>query len=204
MTANTPDNVGKTIKGNSKRQQILVIARKIIDEQGYQELSFNHIASQLEVRKSNVQYYFPSKQSLMNALIDEARNYTDKDLFRGEADLDIDPEKTFMRYVSDCVGSLFKSSDRNFFRNLFWLATYDDKIADDVKQLYKAYIDDLTRLITLLNPYISIEECRAKATIIVSLYEGLGVVVDTDLQLSTSQKLIEATHQSALMIAKQA
>ncbi|MGK0440992.1 MAG: AcrR family transcriptional regulator [Pseudohongiellaceae bacterium] len=198
----TPDNVGKTIKGNGKRQQILAAARNIIDEQGYQELSFNHVAAKLNVRKSNIQYYFPSKQSLMNALIEEAKNHTDRELF-GEAGYDIDPEKTFLRYVNDCVCSLVKGSDRNFFRNLFWLATYDEKIADDVKALYQTYIDDLTRLIKLLNPYISEEESRSKATIIVSLYEGLSIVVDTDLQLDSSLSIIEATHKSALMIAQQ-
>ena len=195
--------MGKTIKGNSKRQQIISVARSIIDEQGYQELSFNHIAKQLGVRKSNVQYYFPSKQSLINALIEEAKNYTDRELFRGEAEYDIDPEKTFLRYVSDCVGSLYKNSARNFFRNLFWLATYDDKIAEDVKELYQTYIDDLTRLIKLLNPYITVEEARSRATVIVSLYEGLGVVVDTDLQLASARNIIDATHKSALLIAKQ-
>ena len=202
MAPNNKCNAGKTIKGNNKRQQILLVARAIIDEQGYQELSFNHIASKLGIRKSNVQYYFPSKQELMNALIQEAKNYTDKEVFRGEAKQQKSAEQTFMQFVGDSVGSLFKSSDRNFFRNLFWLATYNEKIAEDVRDLYQAYIDDLSRLITKLNPSITPEACNHRATIIIALYEGLGIVVDTDLQLESAQNLIEETHRNALLIAQ--
>jgi hypothetical protein len=106
-----------------------------------------------------------------------------------------------MRFADDSLRSLFNMSDRNFFRNLCWLATYDDKIADDVKALYQTYIDDLAIIIKQLMPSLSDDACLQRSTIIVSLYEGLGLVVDLDLEKSTAKPLIETTHESALQIA---
>lgn len=58
-------------RGSLSREEILDGARRLIDSDGLQGLSFPRLARQLKAAASSLYWYFPSKDDLLAALVDE-------------------------------------------------------------------------------------------------------------------------------------
>ena len=60
----------KTIKdGEERKKEILMIARKLFVEKGYDQTSINDILKIIEIAKGTFYYYFTSKEELLEEII---------------------------------------------------------------------------------------------------------------------------------------
>ena len=60
----------KTIKdGEERKKEILMIARKLFAEKGYDQTSINDILKIIEIAKGTFYYYFTSKEELLEEII---------------------------------------------------------------------------------------------------------------------------------------
>ena len=64
-------NAGKYEKGQKAAMRILHAAEGILIDEGYQSLSIRRIASRCGITPGNLQYYFPSKNILLEALLNK-------------------------------------------------------------------------------------------------------------------------------------
>ena len=62
--------VRRQTRGEASRARILEKARSLLVEKGYDALVLRQLATSLEMRLGNLQYYFPNRQALMAALIE--------------------------------------------------------------------------------------------------------------------------------------
>jgi TetR/AcrR family transcriptional repressor of nem operon len=58
---------------NQTKQQILHYARHFLQCQGYNGFSYNDISKKLGIKNSSIHYYYPKKEDLVAALLEETR-----------------------------------------------------------------------------------------------------------------------------------
>lgn len=61
----------KTTHKDNKREKILEAALQVIHELGASHLTFDSLAKQSGITRSGIIYYFPSKESILQGLLDE-------------------------------------------------------------------------------------------------------------------------------------
>jgi TetR/AcrR family transcriptional repressor of nem operon len=85
-------------RGTATRERILDVAQAMIQENGYNGVSFRDLSVVVDVRSASIHYHFPSKEDLGEALIDRYRSV----LSAGRAALDdrgLSPGRTLKQYV---------------------------------------------------------------------------------------------------------
>ena len=60
----------------STREQLLVCARRMFNEQGYSNVTMRMLADELDIGVGNVTYYFAHKQDIVTALMEDAFDQT--------------------------------------------------------------------------------------------------------------------------------
>lgn len=165
-------------KSEAKTKEILVEAKRIFTEEGYDSLTFSNLANRLGIRRYNIQYYFESIDVLVREMI---RNSATDDYKQTLHELSIHPEMPAEEMVEMFVGHFLRefpdTVERNFYIQMYALAVKNDEVSIYVDELYDKYIHDLASLIQQINPALTLKQRQTKAEAIVSLIDGAGIVV---------------------------
>jgi TetR/AcrR family transcriptional regulator, transcriptional repressor for nem operon len=97
-------------RGLATRERILEVAQAMIQEQGYNAVSFRDVSSAVKVKAASIHYYFPSKEDLAEALVDRYRAY----FTAGRTALDqkgLPPARRLKQYA-DVVRNAFRQTGR--------------------------------------------------------------------------------------------
>lgn len=65
-------------KGAETRDRILDAAQAMVQEQGYNAVSFRDLAAEVRIKAASIHYYFPSKEDLVIALVERYRRFFDE------------------------------------------------------------------------------------------------------------------------------
>jgi TetR/AcrR family transcriptional repressor of nem operon len=85
-------------RGTATRERILDIAQTMIQEKGYNAVSFRDLSAVVKVKSASIHYYFPSKEDLGEALVARYRAF----FTAGRAALDqkeLSPARKLKQYV---------------------------------------------------------------------------------------------------------
>jgi AcrR family transcriptional regulator len=66
------DEAPLTVEGGQRRQEVLDCAVKLFAEKGFDATSINDIAAMTTLKKPSLYHYFPSKQSILAAVLEDA------------------------------------------------------------------------------------------------------------------------------------
>lgn len=192
-----------TGKGQERLDTILQTARQIVASEGYAGLSMRKVASQLGISLSNLQYYFPEKDLLIEAvLLDTMRQFQQKidQISQGMQDQPRQQQlkttiQMFLEELSDPVTyGLFFEIWAMAGRNQFASDLMDRMISREQKTIYK--------LIAGLNPAISDQQYHARAALIVAQVEGLMLFrLHRTPQQPDAASLYSALQQQILKLA---
>jgi AcrR family transcriptional regulator len=163
---------GKSIKGQQTSLSILLSAEKLITEQGYHNFSLRKIADTAELTLGNLQYYFPNKDALMKAMLDNCiQRYLDRfEQLRlvGEKD----PEAQLKSIIKEVLLDLNKKTTTYFFPEIWSLANHNQHADEFMDQMYERYRITLTNEIAQLNPELNSQQLKRLAIFITSSIEG--------------------------------
>jgi len=73
-------------KGERSRQHVIETASRLFYEHGYQHTSFSDIVAATGMRRGNITYYFPTKEDLLRAVIEQRLRGVEALLHGWEAD----------------------------------------------------------------------------------------------------------------------
>jgi TetR/AcrR family transcriptional repressor of nem operon len=62
-------------RGSQTRERILDVAQAMIQEQGYNAVSFRDLAAAVKIKAASIHYYFPSKEDMVEALVERYRKF---------------------------------------------------------------------------------------------------------------------------------
>jgi AcrR family transcriptional regulator len=181
------------------RAEILRAARRVLATAGYARLSMRAVAREAHVAVGNVVYYFPSKRSLMHAVImallahykvnarEYLRNASGK---TGFAEL-------LCWYMSDSVSREIS----RVFRELWTMATHDPAIAKAMDRFY----DELHRLaaarLRVAWPELSRQRARDIAQLLGIISEGSNPIYATASRSARSLARVARLASELLMHA---
>jgi len=163
-----------TEKGLGRAQEILQCARTILAADGYAGLSMRRVAAEAGISLSNVQHYYPDKDTLLEALL----LYT-MDVFQSKIDAIsaamttstplerfLSTADMFLEEITDPVThALFFEIWALASRNAFASRLMDKMLARERKTIYN--------LIRGLNPDLDDEEYMQRAILMVAQIEGM-------------------------------
>lgn len=154
-------------------ERLMEGAADIIAEEGLHALTFRKLASRCEMRPGNLQYYFPSRGSLIHTLL----RYIVANYMRGflnDSFLELEsPEKrlhSFIRLMAEDVQSKRTTA---IFIAIWDLAQRDSFVASGVSEIYSVERALLRLMLTEIHPRKPEQEVAFLAGAISSLIEGL-------------------------------
>jgi AcrR family transcriptional regulator len=162
---------GTYAKGRTRAADILDAAVTVLIEHGYNNLSLRRVAEEAGLRLGNLQHYFPSKDALVQAMLDRViESYLNR---FGRIRLSgLDPESEFREMIRTVFLDLGKRRTTVLFPELWSLANHDAQVAGHMERMYGRYRDVLGASIARLNPALDATSVKQLALFISASIEG--------------------------------
>ncbi len=160
----------KSKKGQKRSEEILDAATGLLNEEGFYGFSMRRVADRLEIRLSNVQYYFQTPAELVKALFNRA------------LDLSIETfsESAGSETLEGLVAFVLEEQEDTAYCLLFWemwaMSGRDSEFHEVMSVFYERYIALVERVVSQTNSCLKGAELRRRAVIITSLFEGLSLL----------------------------
>lgn len=162
-------------KGRDKRLQVLEAAADLLIESGYHNFSMRKVADAAGIRLGNLQYYFPSKEKLVKAMLDNALSRYLDDFF--EIRQQGTPEEQFLTVINHVVFDLNSKRTTVFFPELWSLSNHEKGVTKSMDDMYEDYRRVLADIINEINPELSRAQARRLALFISASLEGHTIFI---------------------------
>ncbi|CAJ0895571.1 TetR/AcrR family transcriptional regulator [Ralstonia flatus] len=170
-TARTRSN-GLRAQGLRTRNTIVRVARKLLFEEGALEFSQRAIATRARISVSNLQYYFPTKQAVLRAVmapaveacLDDVKHAFDGNTSSREA-LDAFLERR-LREAKD-------AENTTLWLHFLTFSSTDPECAQLLEEWYGTLTRELARLIRVANPKCELTDSLQAAVLHISMVDGL-------------------------------
>ena len=165
-----------TRKGAQRIADIVEAGVSILRNEGFTALTKRRIAKRLGISDGNVSYYFPTRESLWQGVIDyEVKTYYERQYASFTAPPD-DAEARFEEFVQSWFHEYEDRDLRIFFSQLLAFAEVSDFVARQRDEIYQKYYDETLERIEALAPDAGDCELHRRASLVVALLEGLHAV----------------------------
>ncbi|MFI5621436.1 TetR/AcrR family transcriptional regulator [Streptomyces sp. NPDC051567] len=178
-----------TAKGAARRAALLDAAERTLVGGGHAALSLRAVAEAAGVRLGHLQYYFPSRERLVEELLarllqrsldrltDVIPGPDDPDRAGGGTDGGADdPPARLNRLVGVLLAEQTDPELVRVFVELWALAARDEAVAVAVRAFYRRYAELVTDQIRAHLPGATAEEHRARAEVFIALVEGSSLI----------------------------
>jgi AcrR family transcriptional regulator len=202
-TASKPAGRGRSGKGQHTALAILLAAEQLVIDEGYHNFSLRKVAAAAGLTLGNLQYYFPSKDSLLKAMLDNCiERYLDRfEAIRTAAGQD--PEAQFVGLITEIIRDLNTRRTTVFFPEVWSLANHDDHATEFMDAMYGRYRAVLVEVITQINPALSPDQLRRLAIFISSSMEGHTMFIGHDkVWTEETDNIIAMATQSFLWLIR--
>ncbi len=175
---------GKTERTRNTIRKILQAAHKVFTQNGHGGLSLRKVADEAGIAVGNLTYHFPTKNSLIDAMMREAlADYVEEHLSQFEADRDT-PLDILLNVVEFYVRNARESYQ--FFYQLWGFAGSGEDARDMVRELYRPIGRFIFYLVRAANPKLTDAQVRQAVLQIFSLEEGYKLFIGMGPDSSTA------------------
>jgi len=177
MTATTAASVAgrnrKGDRGEATRARILDTATRLLIELGAEGMSFRNVARELGMSIGNLQYYFPTRASLLDAVCSAWA-----DRWKAAADAAAEgaptPREAIVRLIDVWLDSQ-RQEDVKIFWQLSALSAYDDETREVQRRQDDDLIKSVADRIRAMHPGLGKSDALRRAATISSLIDGAGL-----------------------------
>lgn len=163
-----------TEKGYERAHDILQAAREIFAAEGYGGLSMRRVAAQVGASLSNVQHYYGSKDTLIEALLLDAMNQLQEKIDSIVASMEGKSRvEQFLATIDMFLEELGSPVMRGMFFEFWALATRNTFASALMEKMQARERKAIFKLIQGMSPHISDEDYIVRAALIVAQVEGL-------------------------------
>lgn len=169
---------GSVQRRNRERRiaEILDAATEIFREEGYAGFATRKVAARAGLTLSNLQYYFPDKDELLSIIIERfLRGYLETYLAIGTR-VGVTAQRRCAALIEQIFEDINKSSDAEKFLFETWaFAQHESYVSVLVERAYEEYRDIFAKLLAEINPDLSPDECKARASVLTAQAEGMMI-----------------------------
>lgn len=162
-------------RGRRRREAILDAATAILIDEGYARLSTRKIAARAGIRPGNLQYYYPSKQEVVRAVLER---YLERAVRAVEGRVAAASAAAPVRLQAALDGILADQESAatcRFFWELLALAARDSAIAEAMSAFYERYWREVVGAFLGANPALGRPRAERRAALLIALLEGLSL-----------------------------
>ncbi|MDE0064001.1 MAG: TetR/AcrR family transcriptional regulator [Gammaproteobacteria bacterium] len=172
-TAGNPNiRTGKHRKGRRTAAHILEQSTQVLMRDGYSQFSLRRVAQAAGVTLGNLQYYFPTKPDLVEAmLIHVVEGYVET-FDRLMAEVEGRPEEQLAAVLTYVIRDLTNPRTTVLFPELWSMANHEPAVQQYVEDLYETYRRIVAGLIARINPRLSPGQVRLLTIFITASIEG--------------------------------
>jgi len=166
---------GKHKKGKRKAAFIVERAINVLTRDGYSRFSLRRAAQEADVTLGHIQYYFPTKQDLVEAmLIQVTTRYIDTfdRLIAEIAEAEGPPEEQLAAVLTYVIRDLTTPRTTVLFPELWSMANHEPAVQQYVEDMYATYRKSVADLIVRINPGLSPKQVRLLTVFITASIEG--------------------------------
>ncbi len=161
----------KTKKGRNKIFAILETSFNIWSEAGHAGFSLHEVARRLNIRLSNVQYYFPTKDKLLLAMF-SYRFYLLKESWQEKFESSSDPQQVLDTVLEFELELGVDESIVRLYWQTFLVASLVPEVKEELNQVYRWLLYKYTMLIVDLRPDLREPQITDLAVNLFSLLQG--------------------------------
>ncbi|MEV0149425.1 MULTISPECIES: TetR/AcrR family transcriptional regulator [unclassified Nonomuraea] len=188
-----------TAKGDDRRRALLDAAEHILIDRGNARLSMRAVATTAGVRLGHLQYYFPARADLIQAVLARALERSLDRLTRttgapAGTPLEGDPAELVTALLTEHADPRLT----RLFAEIWALAARDDAIAAVTRAFYRDYRDHVAAVIARADPGRPGDSHLAQAEVLVMLLEGASLFrsgITGDRSAATDTQLVQTALQ---------
>lgn len=189
-------------KGLRRTEKILSATREMLINEGAEALTMRRVATTLGMSLSNLQHYFSTKEDLINALVDaQYENYVEdlNEILTGTKT----PEEK-LGAVAQTISDDYQTDEGSILVWELWAFTGRNAyVADAVNKAHESERRIVRKIISQISPDASKSQLEARATVITSMFEGVGLFVAPGRPQNKSRKAVtEQLKTAAIAIAR--
>jgi len=155
-------------KGQLRKAKVLSVAGAILINEGIDNLILRKVAMVADIKLGHLQYYFPTRDDLLEALIYEAWEEDEAVLVSASTN------EEMLKVVRDLLVSW--GGDRGkIYLVLTLRSLYDERFRLLKQKIYQGFYEDLMIFLKPLHPERSKQELLRQAKMITSLIDGAMV-----------------------------
>lgn len=189
-------------KGRARIQAILAAARGVLIKKNYTHFSLRNIAAAAGIHLANLQYYFPTRDALIHALLDYVVQHYNDTVHERVGSLPHMPYPRFMAMIDFLIEDIRDPQTRRLFIQLWALLESCDASGDAtlLNRFSAPYINRLAGYVAELNPGLTPGERRQRAAMIGAMIDGMMVMLlEADTQLAPGQPEIGAAMRKQVL-----
>jgi AcrR family transcriptional regulator len=181
---------GRTPKGSNTRERILLLARQIIVEEGFDCLALRDLAKRCDMQLGNLQYYFATREELAKAVI-EAEALDDVGMVNRARERHTDPHLVLADTIRALI-SRWQGESAMVFAALNYLCLHKPSFMVLRKRIYGNFYQTLEGVVSDLAPALPPAAVRARVTLVTALIDGAAGQLNGD-----RRKFVEAVIETA-------
>jgi AcrR family transcriptional regulator len=163
--------------GNDTAARIVRAARDLLMTEGYAQFSMRNVAARAGLHLANVQYYYKTREDLVEALVADTGERYRNSYAELRAKGPTDRQARFDAVVEFNLKDIATAETRRYFIQLWALLTeIDGRAGHLMNDLYAIDIQQLSDCIAELVPDTDAAEVRRRASILAAMIEGMVVV----------------------------
>jgi AcrR family transcriptional regulator len=155
---------------------ILQAASEVFARDGYASFTLRRIADEAGVQLKSLQRLFPTKQALLDTVIDHVLH----SYYNWTFDPQVSAEDNLTAFVDYMLCDLRDPFTARFFPELWALGGRDDRTGEAMDELYAEEIGRLTEMVQRVNAELSPRTARLRATMIAMSIEGLILMIGSN------------------------
>lgn len=157
-------------KGEHRRAEILAAARRLLVDEGYDRFVLRDIAARVGVMLGNLQYYYATRDDLLEALIraEFAANQAEiAAIATGPGDAD-----TRLAAITRHLIAVWARDGGRVYAVMSFLALHHDRFRALHREIYAAFYESLLPILRELRPRTSRAELLETARLVTTVIDG--------------------------------
>jgi AcrR family transcriptional regulator len=192
-------------KGAARRAAIVELARRALIDDGYDRFVLREIANRADMKLGNLQYYFSTREDLLDAVIGEE---TERDLTTlRELSSGIDSPEAALRACCEQLVATWSGESGKIWGVLNFLAMHNVRFRESRARVYARFYAELAAIVGKLRPTADKDARQLATQLITSLVDGAAM--QTHVGASANRKrqarlLLNEVTDAAIRIARRA
>lgn len=170
-----PPREGGYRKGHETREQILAAALGLLVEEGSRAMSMRRIAAACGMKLGNLTYHFPSREDLVQALLDAVISAYEVEFEIITHQPGVPADARLGRYCQLVLEDIRTKKTTRVFPELWALSSHDPLVLERVQELYVRARAPLLEIIAEMRPDLDIQDCNDLALFVSAAMEGTTV-----------------------------